>query len=362
MLGGESGSAETVRDLSADLLSKMIHVSAGPDVNCRLRGDTIWFLAEMLQGYMVEKLSQALLAAVNRHRATVQREDVLFVFRKEFHSFPAFVPEDANGANQPGNCERLDLSRYLPFPSGIVWRWPEDDSCCDVLPPDAGRRIIRRLAYRAGICEMSGDAFAIAEAELLYAWGMLLADAYESSVKLAKAASYLTAADVLVYRKAAVSGDILVKASYFSATDSTANTEQTTSFVRQLDMFNVPPPPFRVPRREAAEGTTEDEDEDCTHDTVYNIVPGQLIRAAEQRNMKPSNVFGDGWVYSVLGDEMMIEESYYYGAYDEDFPDCFYGSAVDDEKHSENSVGRGVDKTSFSDDEGGPTPPAIAPP
>jgi len=165
--------AEAFRNITADLLSRMNHSSSGQDVHFRLRGDTIAYLFEFLEGYMTEKMERAMLAAAHCDRDKVQKDDVALV-QNEFHSALA-VYGTRNETVRPETQRDIDMALdengschcSIPSFSDTKWCWPEDD-CRGVLPAEDGRRIIRRLAYRAGINEMTGDAFTLLETELLY--------------------------------------------------------------------------------------------------------------------------------------------------------------------------------------------------
>jgi len=296
----EEDVASTFRTLSADILSRMNYL--GPEAHFRLRGDTIGYICELLQGYMIERFQMTMFlvrhrlgfgffdlnrirsirleedpspnATGNGDRCTVQMDDMKLVFQKDTFS-PFFC---GHSPQRPRRCDvatgdhgqgsDLVCSCFLPSSSGIVWKWPSDN-CHDVLPPEAGRRIIRILAYQAGIVKMSNEAFMLAEAEMLHALGILLVSAYESSVEMSKTAQFLDKEKDLSYN------------------------EPTTS----IDMFKTPPPPFQ--------------DEQL----IYTIVPGQIRAVAEERDITPSNVYGDVWVASsgfTKEEEDEIERSYYY--------------------------------------------------
>ena len=231
---------------------------------------------------MVKRLEDALLMAVHCYRTEVQGKD--------------FVTLSPTLENNESKCDVVsnyhghgveDLSFLctcsLPSSSGIIWRWPKND-CRDVLPQDAGRRIIRRLAYKAGIVRISGDAFEIAEVELLHTLGVLLAEAYESSVEMSKTARFLGPEEVLPYRLTVRPGSI--------------------------DMFYVPPPPLTesltLYDREAGPDNMN---------LVHTIVPGQISAAAQRRNIGPRDVYGE-WMSSKNSpapeQEVQIERGYYY--------------------------------------------------
>ena len=260
--------ADTFRTLTAVVLSMMNQ--HGPEAHFRLRGDTIGYISELLQGYMNDRLEVAGLLSISRHppleeiNYSVQRDDMALAFRRQrdIFSFPSSF--SSHGSTD----SLLDSSSSLPSSSGINWKWP-GDNCHDVLPPEAGRRIIRRLAYQAGILEISNEAFLLAEAEMLHALGILLVSAYESSVEMAKITKFLNEEDELAYNEPTVS----------------------------IDMFNTPPPPFQ------------------NGQIVYTIVPGLIRAAAVERVITPSHVYGDVWISSsgfTKEEEEEIERSYYY--------------------------------------------------
>jgi hypothetical protein len=251
--------ADIFRTMSANIMRRMNHV--GPEAQCILRGDTIGYICELLQGYMIRRLEEAFL--LRRHAFLpedwdkvkpgmygsfeVRSDDIEFVFQ----GLSPFVPYSCQ---KPVKCNvstmvhKMGASAYgcscgITSSSGIVWKWPLDN-CHDILPPEAGRRIIRRLAYRAGVREMTNEAFVLAEAELLHALGVLLVDAYESSVELSKTVLLLKEDEEIGYNQP------------YGA----------------FDIFKFPPPPF---------WKTGDGDE------IYTVVPGQIRAAAERRGIQP---------------------------------------------------------------------------
>lgn len=193
VLGDESCAADAMRTLAADLLSRMVHTGSDA-VNFRLRGDTVGYIAELLQSYMVRGLEEALLFAIHSCReGVVMEKDVAEVFGRQFQKYGMFAQSCAQcnvGRKDMTTNSVIGCSCSFPSNSGNVWSWPDDD-CRDVLPPEAGRRIIRRFGYIAGVREMVNEAFILAETRFLHAMGVLLVDAYESSVELAKTTTYL---------------------------------------------------------------------------------------------------------------------------------------------------------------------------
>ena len=299
--------ADILRTLSADILARMNHL--GPAVHFRLRGDTLGYLFEILQGYMIKRLEIALLLAINTVTSrldqnlaktfVVDKEDMALAFQTDSFQSPvsSYLPYP-----RPVRCKiaegshgqilsTVGCSCSISSSSGLVWRWPLDD-CHDVLPPEAGRRIIRRLAYQAGIREMSNEAFIVAEAELLHALGMLLVDVYESSVEI----------------------EMTRKSSFLSTDEELTYNEPT----KTVDMFKSPPPPFYPLYKPLQEEDEQDES------IIYTIVPGQVRSAAEKRDITPCIVYGDVWIATsgfTAEEEMGIERSYYYDEYCEYEPD-----------------------------------------
>ncbi len=236
---------------------------------------------------MIKRLENALLMAMHDHRTEVQKQDFLLLPSQE-------MPSKCNVGNKyHGNkyhgIEGFSLVRScsLPSYSGIVWRWPEND-CRDVLQPGAGRRIIRRLAYKAGIVEMTSDLLELAQAELLHTLGILLVEAYESSVDMTESVRYLDPKQTLTYGSCA----------------------------GPMDMFYTPPPPFN------ASPSHEHSNEDDRKQPVYTIVPGQISVAAEKRGIGPSKVYSHYFSVSSpsADEEMLAEKEYYYE--DGYFEDC----------------------------------------
>ena len=236
---------------------------------------------------MVKRLEDALLMAVHCYRTEVQGQDFVTLSPSlENNESKCDVVSNYHGHGVEGRSFLCTCS--LPSSSCTVWRWPEND-CRDVLLPDVGRRIIRRLAYKAGIVRLSGDAFEIAEVELLHTLGILLVEAYESSVVVSKSARFLGPKEALPYRTRPGS----------------------------IDMFHVPPPPLTESL------TLNDKDGGSDNmNLVYTIVPGQISAAAQRRNIGPHDVYGVGlhldseWMSSrnslAQDDEVLIESGYYY--------------------------------------------------
>ncbi|KAL7458573.1 hypothetical protein ACHAWC_010183, partial [Mediolabrus comicus] len=75
---------DALHSLAANILTRMNR--DGPAVSFRLRGDTADYLFELLQGYMIKRLENALLMAMHDQRTEVQEEDFLLLPSQEMQS------------------------------------------------------------------------------------------------------------------------------------------------------------------------------------------------------------------------------------------------------------------------------------
>ena len=252
---------------------------------------------------MIERLEQASFLAISSYRTEVQR-----------HDLNVLPSQELQGAMWE------DGALAFPSSSGTTWIWPDGD-CHDVLPHGILRRIVRRLASKAGIIRMTSSAFAHAEAELLRAIAVLLIEAYESSVEMSKSVRFLHKKETLPYGV----------------------------FPNSMDMFYVPPPPFYGPNDEELDtGKSKTfvvpTPTHMSEEPIYTIVPGLISAAAVRRNIRPGptsinaltpiRVYGE-WITSSgnsPGEEMKIEKGNYYEVCDSDSGDScsYYGSDNDD--------------------------------
>jgi len=316
--------ADTFRDVVAHIISSMVY---GGTVCLRLRGDAVGYLTQMIQGYVVKKLQCALEIAIHSGRTEVQRNDVHFIFKKQdqflFGCTTKSISKCDVGSkkhNLTGHV--LGCSCNISSSSETVWRWPDDD-CHDALPVETGRKIVRRLAYQAGILRMTSDAFVLIEAEILHAIGTLVAHAYELSYNEANAAKYLGEDEELVYDE---------------PTDG-------------IDMFYVPPPPMHM------EGNESDDEylwDVCRtpNERIYTIVPGKIRAAAEERGINTSIVYGDTWISSsdfTDDEERETEKSYYYQPFDVDDEETSEG--IDAETNADDDMSEDSTSSDLSDDE-----------
>ena len=157
------------------------------------------------------------------------------------------------------------------------------------MPAEIRRKMVRRLAYRAGIIQLTSDAFDLIAAEMFHLLGVLLVDAFEASMKM----------DYGMY----VCQDFIKhvhRLTYGTPGDG-------------LDMFSVPPPPMPI----------EDDNGDESG-YAYTVVPGQIKVAARNRfggktmsdttEIRTGTVLGEIWVPSsgFTAEEEKEEEIRYY--------------------------------------------------
>ena len=281
----DQDSAAVFRSISADILSRMHHL--GEPIHFRLRGDTIAYFSELLQFHLVEQLERTLLLAMHSYRIEVQDSDVAVIFNLARRcplggyttsTWLNYCPFSDIRDVSEGSLNSSDL---MPSEAG-VWRWPEDN-CVGVLPAEISRRIVRRLAYIAGIPALTSGAFEAIEVELVHTWGTLLVQALELAIKQSNATTHLQKQDVLQYR------GIRMRNAPF-------------------DMFYSSPPPLFS--SSIISGLTNQ------RQPLFTIVPGQVMVAAFGRNLCRNVVLGDAWVSGsehTPEEEEEIEWSYYFG-------------------------------------------------
>ena len=170
------GGADGVRNLAAALLRKM-----SPQVDelihkMYLRADAVSYLAHILDDYMTTNLTKAFTCTTFRSGPDdkdpiVRADDIAFLSKLDGIG-PNFMRFATDGY----------MYRYDGL--GVDWVWPKDH-CPDILSSNDSRFLIRRLAYRAGVCKISTCAFKYATIDFLNTISYLLIDAFEASKGLA---------------------------------------------------------------------------------------------------------------------------------------------------------------------------------
>jgi len=162
-LGGTDG----VRNLASSLLHRMNPAVDEAIHQMHLRTDTVSYLADLLQEYMVEKLTKAFKCTTFRSAPddkdpVVQAGDISFL--SELDDTTCSI-----GAGPHNSAPtRAPFIRFTTLEGrDISWTWPADH-CSDLLSSDKSRRLIRRFAYRAGICKIDSGAFDFAISDFLH--------------------------------------------------------------------------------------------------------------------------------------------------------------------------------------------------
>ena len=283
----DGNAADNFRWVAAGVMAKMKKRGSPCIGTPRLRGDTVGYLAELVQEYAIDRLQSALLVAIHGGRKVVTKDDILLLdkTRSPCALDPSSTSRCSVGTNQHHAQKTSNSSSCCcPTSSGTRWTWPEDDCLVDdIIPAEGRRKIVRRLAYRAGILQMTSEAFDVVAAEVLHLIGVLLVDAFEASKAL----------------------DCGLSSSLVDRNTSTCLTYGTPG--DGIDMFSDPPPPVPI---------TKDDDED--HGLLYTIVPGQIKEAARKRfegRSVSGTVYGLSWPTSTgfSVEEEQKEEMSYYG-------------------------------------------------
>ena len=289
--------ADNFRNVAANVLAKMmtrgsLMTAVGTP---RLRGDTVGYLAELLQARAIERLEAAKLVAIHARPTdvVVTRDDLLMLDK-------AGAPSVSTRRTRTLSCN-VGLKQHHSAPNscsclctsftGIQWRWPEDDCLIDeVLPAEARRRIVRRLAYRAGIVKLTSEVFDLVAAEMFHSLGVLLVDAFEASTETH------------------MPGE---NNSYIHYTDQYLTYGEPCNDVSYggIDMFSTPPPPMPA---------SENPDKPYESGYAYTIVPGQIKNSALKRFAGQGgscHVYGDTWAAGsrfTCVEEKEKEQSYYF--------------------------------------------------
>ena len=301
----EGNAADNFRYFASNIMAKM-RKSETPGLSCigtlRLRGDAVGYLAELLQGFAIKRLEAAVLLAIHSGCITdlvayteadlpftveterfvcVDKSDILKLDKIRPFSFfdPSPYPRCSVGVKEhhstsPNSCTCFCRS------TDNQWCWPDDDCLVDdVMPAEARRKIVRRIAYRAGVVRLSSKAFDLVAAEIFHLLGVLLVDAYEESRTM----------DYAPILQNEVSGGAL----------------RYNIPGNGIDTFTIPPPPVFT--------GDNPNDSECS----YTIVPGQ-IKAAASKRLKGQEVngtiYGDLWIAGsgfTVEQEKEEEMSYY---------------------------------------------------
>ena len=281
ILSALENSADTFRSVLVTILAKMKKPGTPCNGIPRLRGDTVGYLADLTQAWAVARLESALLTAFNGGRVAVTKEDITHLDRMRSSSIflrPLPTLNCSVGMKQHHSTSLDFCSCFCPSSGETKWHWPEDDCLGDdVLSAELRFKMVRFIAYRAGIVKISSAALDLIAAEIFHLLGVLMVDGFEAS----KATDY----EALIHKTSCR------RLTYGTPGDG-------------IDMFSVPPPPVPV--------------EDEANGYIYTIVPGQIKAAADKRMRGKSVngiVFGEIWIPSSglnAGEEKRGEMSRYF--------------------------------------------------
>ena len=164
------GGADGLRRVVGEMLQRMRRTSlpgenASLAFKCVLRGDTIAYLAEVVEEHMLTRLEKAHCMAIQYCRSGDGCPEVT---AKELRLLDvlAQIGGDRNSSSITSGWEELG------------------DACCrdKILGAEAWRKLVRALAYRAGIVKLSGEAISIIAREILYHMAALCTDAFEACI------------------------------------------------------------------------------------------------------------------------------------------------------------------------------------
>ncbi|KAL9183364.1 hypothetical protein ACHAXT_005151 [Thalassiosira profunda] len=173
------GGADGVRRVVAELLARM-----RPDVGiigqedkfkAVLRGDSVAYLVAVIESHVVTRLSKAHNIAI--HKAQSPGAAYPQITSTTLQLLDALLGEDES----PWVCSVARGSHGNCIAKSFGYEWPADN--CgedDVLGAAERTKIVRLLAYRAGVVKLSGEAFSIVAAEILHFMGSIVAHAFEA--------------------------------------------------------------------------------------------------------------------------------------------------------------------------------------
>jgi hypothetical protein len=239
-----------------------------------LRGDSIAYLAEIVQQHMVDRWHFAMHVAVVRSKPA------------DSHPYPVVCPDDValvdaiRGsyekecvvARHRHRCHKLSLGD-----SPKKWVWPEND-CMDgeIIGAETMQRLVRAIAFQAGIVKLSGPTFDCIAAEILHYLAVIVIDAFEVSKSLwcqeANVGSIRSPFDPPAYQD--IVDDIICDFHLNeSSSEESIHSENShgSEYSADFDLFNCPPP-MKV-------------DEEGKY--VCVIIPRQIEDAAVRLGMKP---------------------------------------------------------------------------
>ncbi len=149
-----------------------------------LRGDAIEYLAEVIQGHMIARLQKVNLLVIGNLRPGDGYPEVR---EKDLRQLDALTLLDGESAFERCSIahNRHVCRKMAALHGEIWWTWP-DHNCTskEILGAEERLKMVRALAYRAGIVKMSGSAFSIVATEVLHHMAVIVSyacDTFESA-------------------------------------------------------------------------------------------------------------------------------------------------------------------------------------
>ena len=150
------------------------------------------YLVEVIQGHIIARLHKVLLLVIGNLRPGDGYPEVR---EKDLRLLDGMTLTDDNSALAWARCSiahnkhtckrifRLGVPINSGAVSGVDWTWPDHN--CDreeILGAEERRKMVRALAYRAGVVKMSGSAFSIVATEILHHMAVIVSYAYDTFV------------------------------------------------------------------------------------------------------------------------------------------------------------------------------------
>jgi hypothetical protein len=172
------GGADGFRQIVGLLLDEMNPLGDRPPLF--LRGDAIEYLAEVIQGHMIGRLRKVNLFVVGNLRPGDGYPEVR---DKDLRQLDVLtLLDDDTWFERCSISHNRHVCRKMAALHGEVW-WTWPDHNCDseeILGAEERRKMVRALAYRAGIVKMSGPAFSIIATEVLHHMAVIVSYACDS--------------------------------------------------------------------------------------------------------------------------------------------------------------------------------------
>jgi hypothetical protein len=184
------GGAVGVRRIVGLLLDEMNPLRDRPPLF--LRGDAIEYLVEVIQGHIIARLQKVNLLVIRSLRHGDGYPEVRSNDLRLLDELTLYGDLDSLGAiyvydNALEQCRcsiannRHSCKRMASLDGEGWWTWP-DHNCAseEILGAEERRKMVRALAYRAGIVKMSGSVFSIVATEVLHHMAVIVSYAYDT--------------------------------------------------------------------------------------------------------------------------------------------------------------------------------------